>query len=134
MFPFVVGIRRLADSVLLCFLNLFLILGVLALCEYGLASDGRAPGVETYAVAQDLSVLTFFGAMTNVLYSYAGHWLYFELIAVMRNPANPMTHLPCLVTKRVAENASLRKLRCARGVQSALSLAVRSLAATPVRP
>jgi amino acid permease len=70
----------------LCLINLILILGVLAICEYQLYKEGRPITTQTFAFATDLSFSSMSGALTNILYAFAGHWLYFELIAVMRVP------------------------------------------------
>jgi len=84
--PIAVSVRRLSDSVLLCFVNLFLILAVLAVVMGKMYMDGRPAHVNTFAFAEDLSFLGVFGAASNVVYSYAGHWLYFELMADMEKP------------------------------------------------
>lgn len=84
--PVVICVRRLSDSIGLCFLNLFLIVGVLTICLGQLIYNGRGPEVKTFMFAEDLSLLTAFGAMTNVLYSYTGHWVYFELMTEMEEP------------------------------------------------
>eukprot|EP00434_Breviolum_minutum_P044804 symbB.v1.2.040060.t3/scaffold6963.1/size14182/2 len=84
--PISVSVRRLSDSVLLCFVNLFLILAVLAVVMGKMYIDGRPAHVNTFAFAEDLSFWGVFGAASNVVYSYAGHWLYFELMADMEKP------------------------------------------------
>ncbi len=85
--PLIVTVRRLVESVCLCLVNLFLILGVIGICEYQLFSVGRADDVESFAFAQNLTFMSACGALTNILYAFAGHWLYFELITVMRRPS-----------------------------------------------
>eukprot|EP00913_Durusdinium_trenchii_P007356 g6915.t1 len=47
---------------------------------------GRPAQVNTFAFAQQMSFGSVFGAASNVVYSYAGHWLYFELMAEMERP------------------------------------------------
>eukprot|EP00439_Symbiodinium_sp_Y106_P076719 s552_g15.t2 len=84
--PIGVSVRHLSDSVALCFLNLFLIVAVLAIVMAKMYLDGRPSDVNTFAFAEDLSFWTVFGAASNVVYSYAGHWLYFELMADMKTP------------------------------------------------
>lgn len=84
--PLCVSVRHLSESVMLCFFNLFLILAVLGIVFYKLISDGRPADTETFMVAPDLDFLTFFRATTNIIYSYTGHWLYFELMAEMQEP------------------------------------------------
>lgn len=84
--PFVMSVRHLADSVWLCFVNLLTILVVLMIVMGQLAHNGRREGVQTFLFAEDLTVFTVFGAITNILLSYTGHWLYFELMAEMHEP------------------------------------------------
>ncbi|CAE7357212.1 mtr [Symbiodinium microadriaticum] len=84
--PIGVSVRHLSDSVALCFLNLFLIVAVLAIVMAKMYLDGRPAEVNTFAFAEGLSFWTVFGAASNVVYSYAGHWLYFELMADMQTP------------------------------------------------
>lgn len=84
--PIVVSVRHLSDSVWMCFGNLFLIVAVLAIVICRLIADGRHPDIQTFLIAEDLTFLDMFGAMTNILYAYAGHWLYFELMAEMTTP------------------------------------------------
>lgn len=84
--PLAVSVRHLADSVWLCFGNLFLILAVLGIVMAAQAHEGPVPDSQTFWFAEDLSFLTLFGAMTNIVYSYTGHWLYFEMMAEMTTP------------------------------------------------
>mmetsp|Transcript_109094 Transcript_109094/g.336769 ORF Transcript_109094/g.336769 Transcript_109094/m.336769 type:complete len:450 (+) Transcript_109094:2-1351(+) len=84
--PFLISVRDLAESVRLCLINLLLILAVLGIVMFQQAQNGRHEGVRTFLFAEDLTVFTAFGAMTNVLFSYTGHWLYFELMSEMREP------------------------------------------------
>lgn len=84
--PVVVSTRRLSDSVRLCFLNLFVLLGGLAIVVMKFIQDGPQRDARTFLFAEDLTFMTAFGAMTNILYSYTGHWMYFELMAEMRDP------------------------------------------------
>ncbi|CAE7579404.1 CDPF1 [Symbiodinium pilosum] len=84
--PIGVSVRHLSDSVILCFINLFLILAVLAIVMAKMYFEGRASQVNTFAFAEDLTFWSVFGAASNVVYSYAGHWLYFELMADMQTP------------------------------------------------
>jgi len=84
--PIAISVRHLADSVYLCFFNLFLILAVVGIIMGKLYIDGPVQGAQTFLFAEDLTFFTLFGAMTNIVYSYTGHWLYFELMAEMRKP------------------------------------------------
>jgi amino acid permease len=59
---------------------------VLAIVMVKMAVDGPNPDAKTFLFAEDLSIATLFGAMTNVVYSYTGHWVYFEIIAEMTEP------------------------------------------------
>jgi len=84
--PFVVSVRRLSESVWLCFANLFLILAVLGIVMAAMAYDGPRADAKTFLFAEDLSLLTVFGSMTNIVFSYTGHWLYFEIMSEMHEP------------------------------------------------
>eukprot|EP01062_Namystynia_karyoxenos_P062754 TRINITY_DN55629_c0_g1_i1.p1 TRINITY_DN55629_c0_g1~~TRINITY_DN55629_c0_g1_i1.p1 ORF type:complete len:517 (+),score=122.48 TRINITY_DN55629_c0_g1_i1:107-1552(+) len=86
--PFVVSIRTLRDSVPICFANLFLILIVLALCVQKLVTDGRGREVETHTVNPHLTFTNQFGSWTNLVYSFSGHWMYFEIMSEMDRPAD----------------------------------------------
>mmetsp|Transcript_13793 Transcript_13793/g.35022 ORF Transcript_13793/g.35022 Transcript_13793/m.35022 type:complete len:515 (+) Transcript_13793:63-1607(+) len=83
----VVFTRKLGDSVLLCFANLFLIVGVIVLALGAIAVEGRPPCTESPAFAPGLSLLTALGAATNVIYSYSGQWMYFEIMDTMERPS-----------------------------------------------
>ena len=60
--PLVMKIRRLMESVVLCFINLILILGVLIICEYQLFTNGRSSTTKTFAFAENLSFTSIAGA------------------------------------------------------------------------
>lgn len=82
----VIAVRHLGESVTLCFINLLLIVAVviIALVSIGVTHDPAC--VNTYAFAPGLSFSTAFGAATNVVYSYAGQWMYFEIMDTMNVP------------------------------------------------
>mmetsp|Transcript_101621 Transcript_101621/g.313550 ORF Transcript_101621/g.313550 Transcript_101621/m.313550 type:complete len:500 (+) Transcript_101621:57-1556(+) len=84
--PFIMTIRRLSESVWLCFANMLLILAVLGIVMAQMSYNGRPEKVKTFLFAEDLTFITIFGAMTNIVFSYAGHWLYFEIMAEMEEP------------------------------------------------
>ncbi len=86
LLPLVVGMRWLTQSVWMCLLNMLLLLVALATVIGDLAASGRAPGVQTFASAPTLTVFTLFGATSNIVYAYTGHWMYFELMDEMRAP------------------------------------------------
>lgn len=84
--PVVLGVRTLSDSVALCFANLVAILVVLVLCFNVLVQDGPLPCASRFNFAEQLTPLTVLGAATNVVYSYAGQWIYFEMMVEMKKP------------------------------------------------
>ncbi|CAE8615902.1 unnamed protein product [Polarella glacialis] len=84
--PVAISVRTLADSTALCLANLFLILAVLGIVMSNMMAEGRPADVNTYLFAPDLTLVTALGAMGNVVYAYCGHWLYFELMAEMKEP------------------------------------------------
>lgn len=85
-FPFICTVRRIGESTALCFWNLLIILAVLVIVLAALWHSGRAADTESPALARGLTFLNFFGASTNMLYAFAGHWLYFEIMAEMDKP------------------------------------------------
>mmetsp|Transcript_13222 Transcript_13222/g.42265 ORF Transcript_13222/g.42265 Transcript_13222/m.42265 type:complete len:456 (+) Transcript_13222:188-1555(+) len=86
--PLVVGLRRLGESVVLCFFNLLLVLLCVGVAFRALAAQGRPPCVETHAVAQGVDFTAVFGGATNLVYAYAGQWMYFEMMTEMEAPAD----------------------------------------------
>lgn len=86
LLPFLFFIKHISESIWLCFGNLLLLIGVLALGIGVLITRERTEEVVTEIFARTLSVGTFFQASTAVLYAYAGHWMYFELLSSMEQP------------------------------------------------
>eukprot|EP00658_Telonema_sp_P-2_P067974 TRINITY_DN5690_c0_g1_i1.p1 TRINITY_DN5690_c0_g1~~TRINITY_DN5690_c0_g1_i1.p1 ORF type:complete len:507 (-),score=120.50 TRINITY_DN5690_c0_g1_i1:98-1618(-) len=86
--PSSVTIRRLRNVATMCFFNLFLILAVLVVCLTKMAQTGRADHVETHLFEPTMTLLSFCQAMANILYAYAGHWMYFEIMAEMEEPTD----------------------------------------------
>lgn len=83
--PFVCLIRKVRETTALSFGNSLILYAVLAVVLGSLANRGPVPGVRTELVAAGLCAPTFFGASTNVLYAFASHWLYFELMSEMED-------------------------------------------------
>eukprot|EP00927_Polykrikos_kofoidii_P068544 TRINITY_DN6389_c0_g1_i4.p1 TRINITY_DN6389_c0_g1~~TRINITY_DN6389_c0_g1_i4.p1 ORF type:complete len:466 (+),score=62.15 TRINITY_DN6389_c0_g1_i4:99-1496(+) len=81
-------VRHFKDSVSICVANFIFILAPLAIVITQLVRDGVKEGSQTFDVAEDLTFTSLFGACTNILYSYASHWCYFELMAEMKEPAD----------------------------------------------
>lgn len=78
-------IRRIGDSILLCFINTLLIAAVIFLALFDLGSHKQAC-TQTYAFAPKLTFGIFMGTVTNVVYAFAGQWMYFELMDTMEQP------------------------------------------------
>jgi len=78
-------VRKLADSVILCFVNSLIILGVVVIA---LVQAGQRQPVcqHTFLLAPGLSFMTALGAATNIIYSFSGQWMYFELMDTMSDP------------------------------------------------
>ena len=53
-----------------------------------LAARGRDPCVQTYLFARELDAMAVFNGATNLVYAYAGMWMYFEIMAEMAEPAD----------------------------------------------
>jgi len=79
------GLRRLKDSVALCFFNSMLILAVIVIALVRLGMN-RPACKHTYYFAPGLSFFVGLGAATNVVYSFSGQWMYFELVDTMAEP------------------------------------------------
>ncbi|CAL1173006.1 unnamed protein product [Cladocopium goreaui] len=79
------GLRRLKDSVALCFFNSMLILAVIVIALVRLGMN-RPDCKHTHFFEPGLSFLVGLGAATNVVYSFSGQWMYFELIDTMAEP------------------------------------------------
>lgn len=79
------GLRRLRDSVALCFFNSMLILAVIVIALVRLGYN-RPDCKHTYWFEPGVSLLTCLGAATNVVYSFSGQWMYFELMDTMAEP------------------------------------------------
>jgi len=88
LLPAVIGVRRLGESVLLCFGNLILIVVVLFLALGSIVHRGRPPCETSPAVEPGLTAFTALGAATNVIYSYCGQWMYFEIMETMESPSD----------------------------------------------
>merc|ERR1712086_4800 len=80
--------RQLRSVSTICFFNLFLILGLLAICLIQIANNGRSATTTTDLVNPNLTLLSFSQAMANTMYSYAGHWMYFEIMSEMETPVD----------------------------------------------
>eukprot|EP01127_Copromyxa_protea_P005201 TRINITY_DN1509_c0_g1_i2.p1 TRINITY_DN1509_c0_g1~~TRINITY_DN1509_c0_g1_i2.p1 ORF type:complete len:499 (-),score=56.72 TRINITY_DN1509_c0_g1_i2:32-1414(-) len=88
LLPVLIFVKHISESTWLCLGNLILLVGVLGL---GLGviivhDDENNGPVVTELVASSLTVSSFFQASTAVLYAYAGHWMYFELLSSMERP------------------------------------------------
>jgi len=80
------AVRRLNDSVRLCLFNTFLIGVVLAVALADMVKNGRPVDANHWAISPRLSLMSLFGALTNIIYSMTGQWMYFELMETMRVP------------------------------------------------
>ncbi|CAE6972029.1 pks1 [Symbiodinium sp. CCMP2456] len=79
------GVRKLSESVPLAFFNSLLIVAVIVLALYR-AGSTTPPCPHTFYFDPGLSGMVVLGAATNVVYSYAGQWMYFELMDTMAAP------------------------------------------------
>jgi len=84
--PFAAAVRQLSDSIALCFANFLLISACLVIVMASLAANGQNESSHRYAFDDDLNFMKVFGAATNIVYSYTGQWLYFEIMAEMEKP------------------------------------------------
>lgn len=89
--PAICCLRGLEDSVALCAVNTALILVVIGVALSDIEGQGAPRGEdreEAGAFAPDLGLYSAMGAATNVLYSFAGQWMYFEIMSTMAEPAD----------------------------------------------
>eukprot|EP00750_Incisomonas_marina_P002114 INCI12089.2.p1 GENE.INCI12089.2~~INCI12089.2.p1 ORF type:complete len:406 (-),score=37.88 INCI12089.2:660-1877(-) len=86
LLPLVIGMRWLTQSVWICLINMLLLLAALITVVGELVSAPRAASVETYVVSPTLTVFSLFGATSNIVYAFTGHWMYFELMDEMKKP------------------------------------------------
>ena len=75
---------------------------------YQLSEVGRADSVKSPVLAADLSFDAVCGALTNVIYAYAGHWLYYELLHTMRRHASCLPPYPTCAPPSFLPRASLQ--------------------------
>eukprot|EP00403_Amphidinium_massartii_P034622 CAMPEP_0178443038 /NCGR_PEP_ID=MMETSP0689_2-20121128/38585_1 /TAXON_ID=160604 /ORGANISM="Amphidinium massartii, Strain CS-259" /LENGTH=543 /DNA_ID=CAMNT_0020066825 /DNA_START=72 /DNA_END=1699 /DNA_ORIENTATION=+ len=81
-------VRKLGDSVWLCLINTILIVIVIAVALTDLAMYGSREETRAHAFAPGLSLSKIMGATTNIVYAYAGQWMYFELMDTMSKPSD----------------------------------------------
>ncbi|CAE7528949.1 mtr, partial [Symbiodinium pilosum] len=79
------GVRKLGESVMLAFVNSLLIVAVIVLALVR-AGTTTPPCRHTFLFDPGLNFMVILGAATNVVYSYAGQWMYFELMDTMSAP------------------------------------------------
>lgn len=84
--PFLIYYKHITQSTWLCFGNLLLLLLVIALGLGSIVARGRGDHIVTEVFPRPFRIDIFFQASTNILYAYAGHWMYFELISHMDKP------------------------------------------------
>lgn len=86
--PALLAIRNLGDSVWICFANTLLIVMVVVLALATIASETELHAkVENHMFAPGLGMMQVLGGVTNITYSFAGQWMYFELMDVMDRPS-----------------------------------------------
>lgn len=78
-------LRQLSESVALCFFNSLLILAVVVIVL--VQAYFRHPAcTQTFVVAPGINFMTVLGSATNIIYSFSGQWMYFELMETMAVP------------------------------------------------
>lgn len=84
--PLIVGVRNLVDSIWVCLGNMLLLVAAIAVVVVELIETGRSNNTETFVWPDTLDFTIVFGAATNIVYAYAGHWMYFEIMEEMSEP------------------------------------------------
>jgi len=83
----VILVRRLGESIAICFGNMVLIVAVLAIALYEIGMNAnRSACADTPLVKPGLTIMMLMGAATRVVYSFAGQWMYFEIMDTMEKP------------------------------------------------
>lgn len=85
----IIQFKNLSDTSNLCFLNLFLILGVIGICTFTLLGEGgeaadSAPN--KVALNTHSSIGEMLGVVGMVIYAFGGNWMYFEIMSEMKEP------------------------------------------------
>jgi len=81
-------LRQLSESVVICMINTIVIAVVVitALFDIGVQYSESSETIQMLAFAPGLSLMSVMGQATNVVYSYSGQWMYFELMEAMAVP------------------------------------------------
>jgi len=85
----VIQLKSLSDTSNLCFFNLFLILGVIGVCTFGLLSEGGAAADSApnkVAFNTQSSIPEVLAVIGMVIYAFGGNWMYFEIMSEMKEP------------------------------------------------
>lgn len=86
--PMVSSVKRLRDSVTLCFINLLLLVFVVLIFAWSMIETGGSKCAKRYMHPPGLTFFTVFTSATNIVYSYAGMWMYFEMMDEMKRPTD----------------------------------------------
>jgi hypothetical protein len=78
--------RTLHAASFMCWFNMACITISVGIALITMMVEGRDESVVTYAVNPDLTVQSFFGAMTRFVFAYSGQFMYLELMAEMKRP------------------------------------------------
>jgi hypothetical protein len=77
-------IRQLGETVALCAFNTALIIAVLIVALISIWKNEKPHSAPAFS--PNLSFTALFGSLTNIVYSYCGQWMYFELMDTMEVP------------------------------------------------
>jgi amino acid permease len=78
--------RTLHAASYMCWFNMACITISVMIALIYMMVEGRDESVVTYAVNPNLTVQSFFGAMTRFVFAYSGQFMYLELMAEMKRP------------------------------------------------
>jgi hypothetical protein len=84
--------QNFSEMLWLNVVNVLTIIGAIALVAYSLAREGPplgGPGLSV-GVPEGEKAINVFGALSTMVFAYAGNWLYFEVMSEMTTPGNFM--------------------------------------------
>ena len=91
--------RTLHHASFLCWFNMASITISVLIALIYMMVEGRDENVVTYAVNPDLTVQSFFGAMSRFVFAYSGQFMYLELMSEMKRPQVSIPATPCLLAR-----------------------------------
>ena len=99
--------RTLHHASFLCWFNMACITISVLIALIYMMVEGRDENVVTYAVNPDLTVQSFFGAMSRFVFAYSGQFMYLELMSEMKRPQVSIYPLLAYLLARIRTRAHM---------------------------